>query len=195
MMNTLSIGEVAAYAGIQTSAIRYYESEGLLPPPRRVSGHRRYDADVLKRLGLIQLLRQAGFGIREMQALFGVQTARVAADGHTEPAEHQAAKAWFSAAIESQCEDEQAATPWQALVTRKVAELDALIEQNRAARAWLLTALQSGCEGVEDCVVVTYDDSGGSMQVTLACLSQNPQDEAKPSQAVRLMTLPAAPEM
>lgn len=43
-------GEVAQQAGIQPSAIRYYESEGLLPAPERVNGRRKYDARVLQRI-------------------------------------------------------------------------------------------------------------------------------------------------
>lgn len=59
-MNELTIGEVACRAGLHTSAIRYYESVGLLPPPKRVNGRRRYDTDVFQRLGLIQLVRGQG---------------------------------------------------------------------------------------------------------------------------------------
>jgi len=40
-MKELTIGEIARYAGIETSAIRYYESVGLMPPPRRVNGRNR----------------------------------------------------------------------------------------------------------------------------------------------------------
>src|SRR5258706_16144353 len=99
-MKELTIGEIARYAGIETSAIRYYESVGLLPPPKRVNGrNRRYDLSVLKRLGLIQLLREAGFGIRELQVLFsGLNTG------------------------------EPAATQWQTLAVEEIAELDALIK-------------------------------------------------------------------
>jgi MerR family redox-sensitive transcriptional activator SoxR len=38
---TLTIGEVARRAGRKTSAIRYYESIGILPEPDRASGQRR----------------------------------------------------------------------------------------------------------------------------------------------------------
>ena len=39
----MSIGEVARRAGVAPTAIRYYESLGLLPEPTRTAGRRRYD--------------------------------------------------------------------------------------------------------------------------------------------------------
>ena len=39
----MSIGELARRAGIRASAIRYYESIGLMPSPIRSSGRRQYD--------------------------------------------------------------------------------------------------------------------------------------------------------
>ncbi|HLU10628.1 MAG TPA: MerR family transcriptional regulator [Oceanobacillus sp.] len=47
MEDSLTIGEMANMIGVQTSTLRYYESIGILPPPRRVSGRRRYSRDVL----------------------------------------------------------------------------------------------------------------------------------------------------
>src|SRR3954470_6165446 len=55
---TLAIGDVSRIAGLRPSAIRYYESLGLLPKPRREGGQRRYDADVLEWLSLIALARE-----------------------------------------------------------------------------------------------------------------------------------------
>src|SRR5581483_11140669 len=66
-MEELTIGEVARRTGLQTSAIRYYESVGVLPPSRRVNERRRYDSSIFQRLGIIQLARQAGFRISELQ--------------------------------------------------------------------------------------------------------------------------------
>jgi MerR family transcriptional regulator, redox-sensitive transcriptional activator SoxR len=50
----LTIGQVAARAGIRVSHIRYYEEVGVLAKPQRVSGHRRYGEDVLQRLSIIE---------------------------------------------------------------------------------------------------------------------------------------------
>ena len=65
----MSIGEVARQAELQPSAIRYYESLGLIPEPPRVGGKRRYDASVLEWLSLIALAREAGFTMKEIRQL------------------------------------------------------------------------------------------------------------------------------
>jgi MerR family redox-sensitive transcriptional activator SoxR len=70
MVEELSIGEVARQVGIRASAIRYYEQAGLLPAPRRRSGQRRYDPDIIDRLALIEFAQQAGFTIGEIRTLF-----------------------------------------------------------------------------------------------------------------------------
>jgi MerR family redox-sensitive transcriptional activator SoxR len=65
----LTIGEVARRAGLKTSAIRYYESRGLLPEPERVAGHRRYGDDTLRRLRVIDVAKRAGFSLDEARVL------------------------------------------------------------------------------------------------------------------------------
>jgi MerR family transcriptional regulator, redox-sensitive transcriptional activator SoxR len=69
METTLSIGEVARASGIATSAMRYYESIGLIAAPARKSGQRRYDASVIKTIGFIHLAQHAGFTMLEIQTL------------------------------------------------------------------------------------------------------------------------------
>lgn len=69
MQDSLLIGELADKAGIATSAIRYYESIGLLPEPYRVSGQRRYGEETLKRLEFIAAAQRAGFTLREITEL------------------------------------------------------------------------------------------------------------------------------
>src|SRR5215210_1026562 len=65
----LTIGEVARKAGTATSSIRYYESIGLLPPPARLHGQRRYGPDVLGRLAFIGVAQSAGFRLSEIKDL------------------------------------------------------------------------------------------------------------------------------
>ncbi|HEX6330443.1 MAG TPA: MerR family transcriptional regulator [Actinomycetota bacterium] len=69
MADLLTIGEVAARAGLRTSALRYYEEEGLVRPASRESGRRRYDPSVLHRLAVIGLFQDVGFSIREIRRL------------------------------------------------------------------------------------------------------------------------------
>jgi MerR family redox-sensitive transcriptional activator SoxR len=69
---TLRIGEVAAQAGVNTSLIRYYERIGLLPAPERVSGQRRYDPGVLRRLAVIDVAQRAGLTLDEIGDLLEI---------------------------------------------------------------------------------------------------------------------------
>jgi MerR family redox-sensitive transcriptional activator SoxR len=66
----LTIGEVAREAGVAATALRYYEQIGLVPPPARVRGQRRYDDSVLTRLEVIGLCKTAGFSLEEIRVLF-----------------------------------------------------------------------------------------------------------------------------
>jgi len=70
MANDLAISEVARVFGLRTSAIRYYEQIGILPPPLRRSGQRRYSETVLFRLAIIQRARETGFTLEEIRELF-----------------------------------------------------------------------------------------------------------------------------
>jgi MerR family transcriptional regulator, redox-sensitive transcriptional activator SoxR len=65
----MRIGEVAERAGVRTSLIRYYERIGLLPAAERVSGQRRYDASVLRRLAVIDVAQRAGLSLEEITEL------------------------------------------------------------------------------------------------------------------------------
>jgi len=65
----LTIGEVAEQAGVATSALRYYDELGLLPPATRVSGQRRYRPEAVARVGVILLLTDVGFTLAEVGML------------------------------------------------------------------------------------------------------------------------------
>ena len=65
----LAIGQVADRAGINSSAIRFYERVGVLPRPERVSGQRRYGDDTVRRLEVIDIAKRAGFSLEEIRLL------------------------------------------------------------------------------------------------------------------------------
>lgn len=121
---TLGIGEVAREAGLSVSAIRFYERNGLLPEAERVGGKRRFGVDVVRRLGVIDVAKQAGFSLDEIRAL--LDSIDRGAPAHEE---------------------------LQALAAHKLPEMDALIERARAMRDWLAVASECGCESLDDCAL------------------------------------------
>ena len=71
----LTIGKLARRTGIAPSALRYYEDLGLLPTPARISGQRRYPESAVELVGIILLLRDAGFTLAEQKALMAARAA------------------------------------------------------------------------------------------------------------------------
>lgn len=64
----LTVGEVAERAGYATSALRYYEAEGLIESERTEGGQRRYERSVLRRLAFIRAARHVGLSLDEIRA-------------------------------------------------------------------------------------------------------------------------------
>jgi MerR family redox-sensitive transcriptional activator SoxR len=121
-MTGLSIGEVAERIGLRPSALRYYEQVGLLPPPLRRSGQRRYDPGVLNRLAVIAQARRAGFTIAETRRLV----------------------AGFPA-------DVPASRRWLDLAREKERELDALVDRINDMRRAVRAARQCTCDTLDEC--------------------------------------------
>ena len=125
----LNIGEVARRADLHTSAIRYYESVGLLPPPRRASGWRRYDSAVLDHLQVIRAARELGFTLDEIRTLLhGFPT-------NTPPPAR-----------------------WRALARRKLPEVEATIKRATAMQRLLQAGLRCECVRIEDCFLDDCSD-------------------------------------
>ena len=70
MAENLAISDVGRVFGLRTSAIRYYEQIGILPPPMRKNGQRRYDNSALFRLAVVRRARETGFTLEEIRELF-----------------------------------------------------------------------------------------------------------------------------
>ena len=62
----MDIGEVARRSGLRVSALRYYETRGLIRASSRVGARRQFSDDVLERLSLIALGREAGLSLDEI---------------------------------------------------------------------------------------------------------------------------------
>jgi len=67
-MDSLTIGQVAARAGVAPSALRWYESQGLLSASRTAGGARRYPRSVLRRLSFIRAAQNVGLSLAEVRA-------------------------------------------------------------------------------------------------------------------------------
>ncbi|RMH16659.1 MAG: heavy metal-responsive transcriptional regulator [Gemmatimonadetes bacterium] len=69
----MRIGELAARAGVSPDAIRYYEREGVLPPPRRSSsGYRQYDSGAVERVRFIRKAKALGLRLSEVREVFEI---------------------------------------------------------------------------------------------------------------------------
>ena len=124
-MSEMTIGEVAKRVDVQPSALRYYESVGLLPQPKRVNGRRRYDEHIFPQIAMIQLAQRAGFTIAEIKML---------KDGF-QPQTPLSAR-------------------WRSLAQEKLVELNNRILETEQMITMLQNGLQCGCLQLEDCAIV-----------------------------------------
>ena len=70
----LTIGLVACRAGVGVETVRFYERQGLIEePPRRLSGYREYDDEVVSRLGFIRRAKDLGFTLKEIKELLSLR--------------------------------------------------------------------------------------------------------------------------
>jgi MerR family redox-sensitive transcriptional activator SoxR len=63
----LAIGAVAKRSGVATSALRFYEDQGLIHSERSPAGHRQYHPDVLRRVAFIQAAQRVGLSLAEIR--------------------------------------------------------------------------------------------------------------------------------
>ncbi len=65
-MEWLTIGEVAERSGVATSALRFYETKGLIESERTSGNQRRYPRASLRRVALIRAAREIGLSLGEV---------------------------------------------------------------------------------------------------------------------------------
>ena len=66
MVSLLTIGEVSERSGVAPSALRFYESRGLISSVRTTGNQRRFRRDVLRRVAIIQAANQVGLSLQEI---------------------------------------------------------------------------------------------------------------------------------
>jgi MerR family transcriptional regulator, redox-sensitive transcriptional activator SoxR len=119
----MKIGELASRTGLNTSAIRYYESVGLLPAPNRSGGQRRYPDDAVHGVLLIRFARNMGFTLGEIKLfLSGLR------------------------------ENTPVGPRWKKLAHRKIKEVEETIERSLQLKSLLDHLLQCHCASLQVCV-------------------------------------------
>lgn len=121
----LAIGEVSRRTGQTVVTLRHWESMGLLPPPPRIGGKRRYPAEILSRIAMIDLLRRCGFSLEEVGELLAVRGS-----------------------------DRPPGVEWRALMVRKQAELDELATAVHAALRLVIHLTECSCQTFDQCLAL-----------------------------------------
>ena len=77
MQDSLTIGELSQRSGIAPSALRYYETMGLIHSVRTSGNQRRYERAVLRRVAFIRIAQRVGVSLEEIaEALAGLPDSR-----------------------------------------------------------------------------------------------------------------------
>jgi MerR family transcriptional regulator, redox-sensitive transcriptional activator SoxR len=123
-MAVLTISDVAEQAGVKPSAIRYYESIGLLPAPPRKAGRRQYDESILTRLQIIDIAKSFDFTLDEIKLFF-----------------------------EGVSEQSPPSDIWKAFATTKMNEIKEQIIRAQQLHFILKTGLSCKCLTLSDCKI------------------------------------------
>lgn len=119
----MKIGELASRTGLNASAIRYYESLGLLAAPHRTGGQRRYPDEAIHRLLLIRFASNMGFTLGEIKIFLGGLRDNAPVGPH-----------------------------WRKLASRKLEEADRTIERSLRLKSLFQHLLRCDCPSLQVCV-------------------------------------------
>jgi MerR family transcriptional regulator, redox-sensitive transcriptional activator SoxR len=130
----LTIGELASRSGVATSALRFYEAEGLIESHRTDGNQRRYDRAMLRRVALVRAGTAAGIPLRRIHAALG----------HL-PHDRTPTK-----------------RDWQRLSRAWRRDVDERIERLEALRDRLTSCIGCGCLSLATCSLFNPDDVAAS---------------------------------
>ena len=131
----LTIGEVAERSGVAPSALRFYETRGLISSHRTGGGQRRYDREVLRRLAFIGVAQHVGLSLAEIaDALATLPHDRAPTARH-----------W-----------ERISTEWRPLIDERIAQLTAMRDQ-------LGACIGCGCLSLQVCPLFNPGDGAGEL--------------------------------
>ena len=129
----LSIGHLARRTGLSISAIRYYETQGLVHPDRNGGGQRRYEPSDIRRLSFVLIAQQFDFTIAQIRAQLALL-----------PANRTPTK-----------------SDWTKISKQFAKALDAKIETLNRLRDNLDGCIGCGCLSLEKCRLYNPEDRAG----------------------------------
>lgn len=131
-MREMSIGELARRTGTTPSALRYYDQRGLLGAVARSGGKRRFAPSAVRRVNLVRAAAEAGFSLAEIGTLLDERP------------------------------DTSTREQWELLASRRLPELDALIERLVTLRETVASCLSCGCLSLANCALLHSGSATGS---------------------------------
>ena len=126
----LSIGELAQRAGVAASALRYYESEGLITSVRSSGNQRQYPKDTLRRIAFVRAAQTVGLSLDDIKAALG----RL-------PDKRTPTKADWA----------KLSASWRPLLDEKIASLTRMRDK-------LTSCIGCGCLSLPACQLYNHDD-------------------------------------
>ncbi len=152
-ISEFSVGELATRAGVATSALRFYESNGLISSTRTASGHRRYAAEMLRRVSFIQVAQRIGLSLADIRAaLDSLPASRT-----------PTRKDWA-----------QLAKRWQPDLTERIEILQRL-------RAQLGDCIGCGCLSLTTCALYNEQDAAATLGTGARYLLSDERPTKKPT--------------
>lgn len=135
MPDELTIGELAARSGVAPSALRFYETRGVITARRTSGNQRRYERATLRRVALIQAGRAAGIPLERIRAAL-----------ETLPTNRTPTR-----------------RDWERLSSDWRDDLDRRIDTLHSIRDRLTTCIGCGCLSIDRCALLNPDDEAGHM--------------------------------
>jgi MerR family redox-sensitive transcriptional activator SoxR len=131
----LAIGEVAERSGVAPSALRFYESVGLIAATRTAGNQRRYRRSTLRRIAVVQAGKAAGIPLAEIQAALAMLP-----DDRTP----------------DRADWERMSRAWREDVHRRIETLEGLRDR-------LSTCIGCGCLSIDRCELLNPDDADAGL--------------------------------
>ncbi len=143
MPNHLTIGELSHRSGVAASALRFYESVGLIDSVRTTGNQRRYARHMLRRVAFIRAAQRVGLSLDEIRAALS------SLPNNRTPTKSD----W-----------EKVSQAWTARIDRQIADLERL-------KTKLTGCIGCGCLSLRVCALNNPDDVQGERGVGPAWLA------------------------